>query len=128
MLPFQSMKYFFTYELLLEGRIVRKGKGNCSPKTVDAVERYLRGAYTDWNWDSFTFFWHSSESAAFKHETLILDAYARAKGKLPPGNSVRGGGGGRVYARCKSLTGNGGPCPNSALLGNYGFCGVHRNQ
>src|SRR5258708_233081 len=76
-----AMKYFFSYELLLKGRIVRKGKGNCPQKSVDSVERYLKSAYSDWNWDSFTFFWHSSESAAFKHETLILDAYRRAKGK-----------------------------------------------
>jgi hypothetical protein len=120
------MKHFFTYELLWKGRIIRKGKGHCSQKSVSSVERYLEDGYSDWQWDSFRFSWHVSESAALKNETRIIDAYLRVTGSLPPGNQVRGGGGRQVYLRCKSLKLNGEPCPNDALAGNYGFCGVHR--
>jgi hypothetical protein len=93
---------------------------------VTAIERYLSDAYGARGWDTFDYDWHATESAAFKREVRLIDAYTDRKGELPPWNARRGGGGGQSYFACRAGRSDGSPCRNLALDGNYGFCGVHR--
>jgi hypothetical protein len=120
------MEYWFTYELLKGGQIVRKGKGHCEHKSADSAESYLKKRYRNLPWDEFIYSWHASESAAFKGERRMIDAYLWARGELPPWNDVRGGGGGQTYVTCRAITSNGKRCQNLAIAGNYGYCRVHR--
>jgi hypothetical protein len=122
------MEKFFTYDLLKRGDIQRVGKGGCAQMSAKQAAEYLKAAYPeeDWDWDLADIRFHSSEAAALKEERRAIDAYERAKGHLPPWNSIRGGGGRRVFARCKGITATLERCRNDALEGNYGFCGVHR--
>jgi len=120
------MENWFTYNLYKDNFIVRKGKGKCIRKSEQAVESYLERRYGHLSWDRFRFMWHSSEAAALKQEMRSIDGYVRVKGDLPPWNSVRGGGGGQTYFKCRAYTAQGTLCSNDALAGNYGFCGVHR--
>lgn len=116
---------FVSYRLFRANRIVRIGKGTVSEGTPEAIEQYLRArGYS--HFTGFDYQVHSSESAAFKEEKRLIESYERKTGRLPPRNERAGGGGGRVGARCKSALQDGSPCMNSALPGNYGFCGVHR--
>lgn len=119
------MDQFFTYRLFRAGRIVRIGKGKVTTQSPDAIETYLdRRGYSYFS--EFDYEWHFSESAAFKKEQRLTDGYERVKGRLPPRNAHRGGGGGRVTPRCKAFKNDGVHCMNLALPGNYGCCGVHR--
>lgn len=119
-------EFFFSYRLLERGRTKRIGKGGVAAPNADAVDRYLADAYPGRGWDRFEHEWHSTESAAFKAEERKIDAYRLATGRLPPWNEIRGGSGGSSYVNCKDVLGDGRPCRNLALQGNYGFCGVHR--
>ena len=119
-------EHWFSYALLSNGRIVRKGKGLASSRSGDAVESYLNRRYPTRRWHSFTFAWHATESAALKAEEREIDGYQRVVGIKPPWNVHRGGGGGTRYLKCRAALGGGHGCRNMALRGNYGFCGIHR--
>jgi hypothetical protein len=119
-------EYFFTYRLLMGERTKRIGKGGVAIKDRGAISAYLRDAYPERGWDNFKIEWHSTEAAAFKAEQRKIDSYARATGKLPPWNSVRGGAGGTSYAICKARLVAGRRCRNLAVIGYGGYCGVHR--
>jgi hypothetical protein len=118
-------KAFFTYGLRQEGRIARRGKGSVSRRNSDLAASYLRRRYPDQPWDAFEVEWHSSESAALKAEAEKIDSYQRRAGHLPPWNVRRGGGGNSVFAACRGSLADGRPCRNRAVVGNYGYCGVH---
>lgn len=119
-------EHFFSYRMFSGSRLVRVGKGGVSVRTVNAVRSYLRNAYGIRGWDAFEHQWHATESAAFKGEVRKIAGYEKRTGRLPPWNDRRGGGGGQSYVACKSLLADGSPCRNLAVVGNYGYCGVHR--
>jgi hypothetical protein len=118
-------KHFFSYDLHRHGKIVRRGKGSVFRRDLDAVESYLSWRYADRQWHAFEVDWHSSESAALKAEERKLDGYERRTGRLPPWNVNRGGGGDSSLAACRASLADGRPCRNRAIVGNYGYCGVH---
>jgi len=118
-------EFFFTYDLLKDGRIVRRGKGTVARRDADAIESYLERRYGERRWHRFVYQWHSTESAALKAEERKIDAFERRTGAKPPWNVHRGGGGGMRYLRCKSLLADGRSCRHLAIRGFYGFCGVH---
>jgi hypothetical protein len=117
--------HFFTYDLLRNGKIVRRGKGKVTRRDSDAIASYLEGRYRERRWHAFTAEWHSSESAALKAEERKLEGYAIRMGGLPPWNFQRGGGGGTRYVGCRASLVRGRPCRNRAVVGYYGYCGVH---
>jgi hypothetical protein len=119
-------EFWFTYTLLRDGRIVRKGKGLAPSRSADAVGAYLGRRYRSRRWHSYDFRWHTTESAALKAEERAIDGYERVVGHKPPWNVHRGGGGGTRYVRCRAALVDGRSCRNLALQGNYGFCGTHR--
>jgi hypothetical protein len=109
---------WFTYALLSNGRIVRKGKGLARARTAASIEAYLNRRYPTGRWHSFTYQWHATESAALKAEERAIDGYERVVGEKPRG--------GTRYVRCRAAQLDGRACRNLALSGNYGFCGKHR--
>ena len=117
---------FFTYQYYQNGQLLRIGKGNGSDKTEREVARYLSKRYGQNGWDESEIRWHTSESAAYKAETKLINEYVETYGFLPPLNQRRGGGGRQIYVKCKGYKVNGNSCVNDALASNYGFCGVHR--
>jgi hypothetical protein len=118
-------KYFFSYDLQRDGKIMRRGKGSVGRRDDDAVASYLKGRYPTRRWDGFAVQWHSSESAALKAEVEKIESYERRTGRLPPWNAHHGGGGGAAFTACRGSLADGRPCRNRAVVGHYGYCGVH---
>lgn len=121
-------EFWFSYIIFENSRLVRIGKGNCNRKSADKVRSYLRGRYLRYcgrKRYSFSFTWHFSEAAAFKNETRMIDDYMSINGTLPLWNRVRGGGGGQAYVKCRAYKTNGDICRNDAIVGYYGYCGIH---
>lgn len=121
-----SVMKFFTYQYYQNGYLQRIGKGHSSDKTEQEIARYLSRRYGKQGWDESEIRWHSTESAAYKAETKLIDEYVETYGFLPPLNQRRGGGGRHVHLKCKASKISGRRCINDALASNYGFCGVHR--
>ncbi|MBA2481254.1 MAG: hypothetical protein H0V44_11380 [Planctomycetes bacterium] len=119
------MNHYFTFRLFRAGRIVRVGKGTIVKRGAAKVRAYLKKRYPRTRWSHFRLSWHGTESAAFKAAARLTDGYRRLMGKLPPRNARRGGSGGRATKRCRGRQA-GKPCPNAAIVGNYGFCHAHR--
>jgi hypothetical protein len=120
------MEYFFTYQISDGNEVVRIGKGHCFEKTGVGVLRYLRSRYGAYGWSDASYSWHNSEAAALKKENFLIDGFIDSYGELPFWNKRRGGAGRQIYKRCKSWLSTGAACRNNALVGNYGYCGVHR--
>jgi hypothetical protein len=84
------------------------------------VKLHQRYNYFDWTRANFN--WHISEAAALKAERFKMSLYQQSnRGNLPPFNDRGAGGGRQIYLTCKAMV-----CANGALVGNYGYCGVHR--
>jgi hypothetical protein len=116
---------FFTYDLRRDGKIVRRGKGSVAHRDDCLAAAYLRGRYATKRWDAAHVQWHASESAALKAEAKKIDGYQRRTGHLPPWNLRHGGGGNSRVAACRASLADGRACRNRAVVGNYGYCGVH---
>lgn len=120
------MARFFTYMIRNGNKILRIGKGHCSSKTKSGIVSYIVSRYGTQGWTTSAFYWHSSEAAALKKETELIDEYLFRRGVLPPWNRRRGGGGRQIYVKCKAATMSGKRCLNDALEENHSYCGVHR--
>jgi hypothetical protein len=118
-------KFFFDYDLHLKGKIMRRGKGSVPRRNHYVVAQYLERRYGAMPWDEYGVEWHSSESAALKAEAEKIEGYKRRTGHLPPWNDRRGGGGNSSFAACRETLADGRRCRNRAVVGNYGYCGVH---
>lgn len=114
----KKSEHWFTYSLCRGDNVVRKGKGVVREQRPALIQNYLKRRYGK-GWSASSFAWHTSESAALKHEMRSIDDFSLKEGHLPAWNKHRGGGGARRYARCRD-------CRNSALEGNFGFCALHR--
>lgn len=122
------MEHFFVYILKENEEILRIGKGHCFSKTANGINQYInnRPAYKTITANEIEYYWCASESAALGKEETFLDDYFEKFGVLPPYNRRRGGGGRQLYYKCKGLFTDGSKCRYGALIGNYGYCGVHR--
>jgi hypothetical protein len=118
--------FFFSYKLRRRRKTVRIGKGQVHTKGPDAVVRYLKTRYGKRRWDGWSADMHSSESAALKAEERKIDAHELRTGAKPRWNVRKGGGGRTATVLCRALRSDGRKCRNRALVGLYGYCGVHR--
>lgn len=121
------MEFYFSYTLKFGNTVLRIGKTYASEKTKEAVVAKLHKRYNYFDWTRVEFSWHISEAAALKTESFKMFFYQQThQGNLPPYNERRAGGGRQRYLTCKAIQLNNSFCPNGALKGNYGYCGIHR--
>lgn len=115
----------FSYTLHDEdGDFCKAGKGRATSQTDAAAIAYLNGR--GYLWSTARIEWHSTGSAALKAENRKEAEHVKERGKLPRGSKRASGGGRRAEMQCKAKKRDGKRCINRALVGNYGYCGVHR--